>query len=187
VARTAQKPVETDLEMMDAQNSTYFNLDANAPSNVFSLDEAGGGQAESRVLLGEEAMVYLGLPNRPLNHLQRGDFGLIYDRFKPLFQRWERKAKATRKTINPDLAFWKNIKIRVYNKANLAQLSPNGVVGKVTAGCPTLGIQGAEYTGDLMDGRSLSTFLSEVENSNRWREYFVVVESITLTEDMQNA
>jgi hypothetical protein len=75
----------------------------------------------------------------------------------------------------------------VWNRKNIAELSPHKIVGKQVAGCPTLGIEGGEYTGDLMDGRALSTFLSEFKKSTRHKEVLVQLESVIVTEDMRNA
>lgn len=145
----------------------------------------------TKVLNGVEAMEFLGLPNRPLCYLTKGDASVIKDKFEALFREWnKRNYHDGNLKINEDAHFWSRIKVRVWKKQNIERFEFDGgapvkVVGQQTAGCPTLGIEGGEYTGDLMDGKSLTTFLSEYKNSERPNDYFVQLERIEVTEDME--
>lgn len=188
MTRNANKPVEEQLLGEDAEIfSLEPALSVGFDAADFSLaDEQAATREAKKVLTGPEAMAFLGLPPRPLNYLKKGDHRRIHKKFKALFQEWEERVSNNRTiSIDPDQAFWKRLKIRVWNKANLAQLHPEkGIKGKKTAGCPSLGIEPGEYAGDPMDGRAISTFLSETHNSERPREYFIQLEAIEVTEDM---
>jgi hypothetical protein len=186
--RQSQAVIEENTQLIDEYASDpLYSLEEVSTDSLYYLEKEAPEKRQSAVLTGPEAMTFIGIEPRPLNALRQGDYGRIQERFERLFQRWAKIAKNEGRTIDAQSALWKNIKIRVWNRKNIAELSIYKIVGKQVAGCPTLGVEGGEYTGDLMDGRALSTFLSEVKNSTRHKEVLVQLESVTVTEDMRNA
>lgn len=186
--RQAQAAIEEDSQLIEEYSlNPLYSLEEVNVDPLFHLEKEAPEKRTTNVLTGPEAMQFLGIEVRPLNAMKRGDYSAIQERFERLFARWAKIAKNEGRSINAQNALWKNIKIRVWNRKNIAELSPTKIVGKQVAACPTLGIEGGEYTGDLMDGRAISTFLSEVRNSTRHKEVFVQLESVTVTEDMRNA
>lgn len=183
------KPIEQQLISEDAEVFSLSTPVVGFDASDFSLyDEQTAVREVKEILKGPDAMVFLGLPPRPQNYLKKGDYRRIHKKFKGLFEEWtERMGNDRTVEISRDAHFWKKIKIRVWNKANLAKLHPTeGIVGKKMAACPSLGIEGGEYTGDVYDGTAISTFLSETHNSERPRQFFVQLECIEVTEDMRN-
>lgn len=168
----------------EVADDPYFSLEnVGDDPTYFALDDDGRDPVIRNVLTGEAACQFLGIPVRPHFHLKRGDYSKVYWKFKPLFDRWmNNKAKFQ----DPDRLFWKNIKVRVWNKANLEKLSSKEIVGKRIQAFPLgTGLSDNRYAGEIYDGSAFSTFLSETANAHKYREYFLQLVSVTVTEDMQ--
>lgn len=98
---------------------------------------------KERTITGEEAMTFLGLPQRQFNLLKRGDVAAIYRKFKPLFDQWKDSKDGAK---SADREFWDRLKIR-YSKAS--------EVGQPTRGCASLDIPAGVYQGDIFSGEIL--------------------------------
>lgn len=143
--------------------------------------------SKGKFLEGVEAMRFLGIQdaeNRPHNALMRGDYSDIHLKFKPLFERWKLLEERNNVEINKDKEFWAQIKIRVWHKSNIEALTRKEIIGKETAPCPSLGIEGGRYTGEVLDGRSFSTVLNEKQNTQA-RQFFVRLIGVNVTEEMK--
>ena len=149
-------------------------------SDNFYIDDNGcyiGREAVQKLLLAEEAMQFLGLPTRSHQILMRGDVRRIYEKFKPLLERYIKDGE------DPKDVFWKHITIKVWKVSNIGkQLNcpDESKENRHSHFLPT------HYTGDIFNGRTLEGFLPEEARSTRHTEFKVQLISINATEDMLN-
>lgn len=144
---------------------------------VLFFNEDGTMGRSSKVvkkLEGSEAMVFLGLKPRQYNILKKGDLSLIRWKFKHLFEQWIKENKPGR---TEDHLFWNQIRVRVTNKSN---------VGKLTRGCPSIGLEPSAYNGDIYTGDAIKNFLPETKYSNAADQYILQLLSIVVTEELEN-
>lgn len=121
---------------------------------------------ETRVLTGDDAMKFLGLPeNRPHQQLRQGDFARITARFNPLIIKYIRQGDDVKKL------FWKNIRIRVWHVDNVDQKTADN----------------KPYSGLVYYGDVIETFIPQEKKSTAHEQYKVQLIDVKVTEDMQNA
>ena len=163
--RVSVQDLEATLAMEVSQEDILF----------FNDDGTIGRNEQVRQLFeGRNAMKFLGLPERPHNVLTKGDLSRIRWKFKSAFDKW---ISENVKGRNENSLFWDQMRVRVVNKK---------YAGKPTRACPAAGIPAGVYTGDILTGEAIKTFLPETVYSNAKDNFIIQLLSISVTEELLN-
>lgn len=167
-------PLQQQQQPLDEITRALLSM---SESDDFYIDDNGcyvGREPVNKLLAGEEAMQFLGLPPRQHQLLMRGDVRRIYEKFKPVLERYIKDGE------DPKEQFWKHITIKVWKISNI------GKQLKVPDETSTKQFSPLAYAGDIFNGRTLEGFLPEEARSTRHSEFKVQLISINATEDMLN-
>jgi hypothetical protein len=125
--RAKVEPTEENVEdllLEDDNPSPYLSLpesyDRGNASYYLSLEHEAEGFRRNKIeqiLTGPEAMKFLGLPPRPMNHLQKGDGVRIMERFHRYFTKLIKEGKED--------VFWANLTVRVWKKKQYRKVAPS--------------------------------------------------------------
>lgn len=163
--RVSVQDLEAAMSMEVSQEDVlFFNDDGTVSRN----------EQVKKLIEGREAMKFLGLPERKFNVLTKGDLSRIRWKFKAAFDKWIAENKKGR---NENSLFWDQIRVRVTNR---------NYAGKPTRACPAAGIPAGVYTGDILTGEAIKTFLPETRYSNADGNFIIQLLSISVTEELVN-